>query len=287
MKAPPASSLLVIVLGLLATVTSALGQGTTPISGLPPISLVPPPRDTPSLPPPPQNETTLTLDVGFGIRPVPPARATVPAGDKLRLVAPRLGENLNYIWTKNGRAIAGAPDSNILILGYVTTDDVGTYACLFSTPTTLPQTSQSVILGVGPTNRLLNLSTRTTVAPEQPLTTGFVVSGTASKKLILRAIGPSLAAFGVANPLRAPVLRIYDSSGKLYENSFAYLTVVGAPTYESDLADSLAKTGAFLLPAGTRDVTEMRPFDPGSYTATVTTGDGTTGTVLLEIYEVP
>jgi hypothetical protein len=45
----------------------------------------------------------------------------------------------------------------------------------------------------------------------------------------------------VTNPLRAPVLRIYDAGGKLYEYAYTYPAVVGGPTYESDLADSLAR----------------------------------------------
>ncbi|HEY1107206.1 MAG TPA: hypothetical protein VGE76_01195, partial [Opitutaceae bacterium] len=181
-------------------------------------------------------------------------------------------------------------DSYILTIDHVVSDDAGTYACSFSTLTTRPRPSQTLILGVGPTDRLLNLSTRGVVgaAPDAGLTTGFAVAaGAGGKKLILRAIGPSLAAFGVANPLSRPVLRIYDSSGKLYENSYGYLAVVGGLTYETDLADSLLKAGAFPLPSGTLDVTEMKPFLPGTYTATVTSGDGTPGTVLLEIYEVP
>ena len=245
---------------------------------------------TPSSPSRAQHETSILLDVGFGIRAVPASRVTVPVGEKLRLVAPQVGEGVNYIWTKNGRAISGARDSNVLTLDHVVSADAGVYACLFSTPTTMPQPSQSLILGVGPTDRLLNLSTRGTVGtgPEDGLTTGFVVSASAgSKKIILRAIGPSLGLFGVSNPLRQPVLRIYDANGRLYENGFAYPAVVGGPTYETDLAESLAKTGAFPLPEGARDVVEMKPFEPGSYTATVTSGDGTAGTVLLEIYEVP
>jgi hypothetical protein len=146
------------------------------------------------------------------------------------------------------------------------------------------------VLGVGPTDRLLNLSVRGEVGagPAQGLTAGFVVAAASGgKKLVVRAVGPSLALFGVTDPLRQPVLRIYDGSGKPYENGYAYPAVVGGPNYADDLAGSLAAAGAFPLPAGTRDVVEMKPFVPGSYTATVTSGDGTAGTVLLEIYEVP
>jgi hypothetical protein len=123
---------------------------------------------------------------------------------------------------------------------------------------------------------------------DQGLVTGFVVSATGQgKKLILRAVGPSLSLFGVSGSLRAPVLKIFDSNGQPYENGFVYLAVVGGPTYESDLAESLARTGAFPIPSGAGDAVRMMPFLPGSYTAQVTSGDGSTGAVLLEIYEVP
>jgi hypothetical protein len=232
-------------------------------------------------------ETTLQLDVGFGVRAVPPARVTVPAGEALRIVAPDLGSGFTYIWTRNGQALPVASDRT-LVLPNIRATDAGTYACLFSQPNALPQSSQLLVLGVGPTDRLSNLSTRGIVTADQALIAGFAVSASgAGKKLILRAVGPSLSRFGVANPLRQPVLRIYDQNGRSYENGYAYPAVVGGPTYESDLADSLARTGAFPLPAGTLDVVIMMPFIPGTYTAQVTSGDGTTGAVLLELYEVP
>ncbi len=237
-----------------------------------------------------QPESSIFLDLGFGPRPVAPSRITVPLGEKLRLVVALLPEGTNYTWTRNGQAIPGAPNSHVLTLNYVTTADVGTYTCVYSTPTSPDRSSQSLILGVGGAERLLNLSTRSHVGPgpDQALTTGFVVGGgSQAKKLILRAVGPSLAAFGVPNALRQPVLRIFDSAGRLYTVSYGYTAVVGGLTYDADLADSLLKAGAFPLPTGAGDVVEMRPFEPGTYTATITSGDGTSGIVLLEIYEVP
>lgn len=235
-----------------------------------------------------RGETTIRLDIGFGIRAVPPARVTVPVGETLRVTAPDMGAGFTYIWTKNGRAISSGTD-NFFVINYVTSSDAGSYQCLFSTPTT-QQPSQTLSLGVGPTDRLLNISTRGNVGsgPDQGLVSGFVVeANNAGKKLVLRAVGPSLSLFGVTNPLRAPTLRIFDANGKPYENGYVYPAVVGGPTYETDLAESLARAGAFPLPAGTRDVVMMMPFVPGSYTAQVTSADGSSGAVLLEIYEVP
>ena len=235
-----------------------------------------------------RGETSLRLDVGFGIRAVLPSRVTVPVGETLRVTAPDMGAGVTYIWTKNGRALSGAGE-NVFIIDHVISSDAGTYQCLFSTPTTLPQPSQSLLLGVGPTDRLLNLSTRGNVggAGDQGLVYGLVgKANSARKKLILRAVGPSLALFGITNPLRAPSLRIFAANGRPYEAGYVYPAVVGGPTYESDLAESLARTGAFPIPNGTLDVVTMMPFAPGSYTAQVTSADGTAGAVLLEIYEV-
>lgn len=232
-------------------------------------------------------ETTVTLDVGFGIRAVPPSRVTVPLGERLRVVAPKIGEGFTLVWTRNGTRIPGATDDTLL-LDPVRQEDAGTYACAFSSTLASSLPSQALVLGVGPTERLLNLSTRAEVGPDQPAIGGFVVAaGKQLKKIIVRAVGPSLSLFGVSNPLRAPVLRIYDGQGKIYDNGYAYPAVIGGLTYEKDLADSLSRCGAFPLASDTRDVVVMMPFSAGSYTAQVTSADGTAGTVLLEVYEVP
>jgi hypothetical protein len=231
-------------------------------------------------------ETSVLLDVNFGVRFVPPSRITVPAGETLRVTAPNLGP---LQWRKNGQAIPGATASTLTFASVASTD-AGAYDAIYTDPVMAGRGTQGLVLGVGPTDRLLNLSTRGNVGPggDQGLVSGFVVAaGSQSKKLIIRAVGPSLALFGVTNFLRTPVLRIFDGNGQPYTNGYAYLPVVGGLTYEADLAISLAKTGAFPLPPDTRDVVVMMPFTPGVYTAQITSGDGTSGNVMLEIYEVP
>jgi hypothetical protein len=257
------------VLLLLALLTASIGFAQTAPGGI-------------------AGETAVTLDVGFGIRAVAPSRVSVPTGELLRITAPRISGDVQYIWLKNGRAIPGET-AGTLVINHVVSTDAGNYMCIFSAPNTTPGSSQALILGVGPTDRLLNLSTRAIVGgPNPPLLSGFVVGGGArEKKLIVRAIGPSLSLFGETSPLRAPVLRIFDSTGALYENGFVYPAVVGGPTYESDLADSLARAGAFPVPAGSRDAVQMKPFTAGTYTVQVSSADGSAGSVLLEIYEVP
>ena len=212
--------------------------------------------------PAPTGETLIALDIGNGIRAVPPSRVTVPVGETLRLLGPRF-EAQAVQWLKNGRAIPGAT-TNPLVLPFVTSADAGTYAMTIVNPLALPVPSQSLILGVGPTDRLVNLSLRGDLAAGagRSFATGFVVSGgtSGSKKMIVRAIGPSLALFGVPAPLARPVLRIFDGRGQPYENGYVYLPVVGGLTAEADLADSLAKAGAFPTPAGSADAVLLMPF---------------------------
>ena len=237
----------------------------------------------------PPGETTLLLEVGSGIRPISPSRVTVPTGERVQLVGPEARAGFGYIWTRNNRALPGATDRS-LVLNSVTAAEAGSYACLHSSPTALPVPSQSLVLGVGPVDRLLNISTRAELGAgtEAAVTAGFVVASPGpAKKIIVRAVGPALAQFGVANPLRAPVLRVLDASGRPYENGYVYPAVVGGLTYEQDLADSLARCGAFPIPRGTRDVVLIMPFPAGIYTAQVTSADSGSGSVLVEIYEVP
>lgn len=259
--------------------TSAPATSVAPVPSLPlsvPVSSLPASG--------PAGETALTLDVQNGIRAVQPSRVTVPVGEYLKIQALAMGSTV--AWQRNGQPLTVT--SNPLILPSVTSDDTGIYSA-----STNSLTSQALVLGVGPTTRLLNLSSRGWVqGGSQPFTTGFVVAtnnGSTYKKTIIRAIGPSLVDFGITDYVPRPTIKILDAAGKEYTNSFAYVTVAGGLTYETDLADSLAKCGAFPVPTGAdaNDVTRLMPFRAGSYTIQVGSADGTAGTVLLEIYEVP
>lgn len=210
----------------------------------------------------------------------PPARVSVPTGERLQLRP--LEMNTAGQWYKNEKPMANATDLLLTIPG-ATLDDAGTY--YFQSQDGL--TTQLLRLTVGPEQRLLNLSTRGRVGTgEQTLIVGFVVGGISEKKILLRAVGPSLAKFGVSGFVREPVIAIYDSKGQLYQNDYVYAAVVGIGKAE-DIADATKKTGAFPLLAGSKDAVDVRPFAPGAYTMHITSKDGSDGVVVAEIYEVP
>ena len=75
----------------------------------------------------------------------------------------------------------------------------------------------------------LNLSARGFVSGgDNVLIGGFIISGTEPKTIVLRALGPSLSAFGVPDVLGDPVLSVYDSSHTLVATNDDWQTDIGA-----------------------------------------------------------
>jgi hypothetical protein len=128
--------------------------------------------------------------------------------------------------------------------------------------------------------RFVNISARGTVTPSSPLIGGFVIEGTSAQTVLVRAVGPMLAQFGVSNPLESTQLDIYNQAGVLVASSAAGINATNS-------GSAAALVGAFPLPAGSGDTPLAITLKPGSYTAVVTSPGGGTGTALLEAYEVP
>ena len=132
--------------------------------------------------------------------------------------------------------------------------------------------------------RLTNLSTRGTVSATDSLTAGFVVTG-GPQRVLLRAIGPTLAAIGLpaTTVLRDPKLAVFNSAGaQLAQNN----NWSDAPN-STDQATFRASLGAFALPTASKDAETMLTLSPGAYTILVTSADGTAGTALVEVYTAP
>ncbi|MFM7751070.1 MAG: hypothetical protein ACKPB0_11735, partial [Opitutaceae bacterium] len=111
------------------------------------------------------------------------------------------------------------------------------------------------------------------------LIAGFNISGTGGPKpLLIRAVGPGLAALGVTGTLADPKLEIFDSStAKVAEND----------SWNASLAPVFTSVGAFGLPNGSRDAALVVSLAPGSYTAQVSGVGGLTGDAIIEVYELP
>ena len=126
------------------------------------------------------------------------------------------------------------------------------------------------------TSRQLNISTRETVGTgEDVLIGGFIVSGTTPKKVILRAIGPSLAAAGLTGVLQDPTLEVHDASGA---------TIFTNDNWRETQETEIEATT--IPPNDDRESALVATLDPGAYTAIVQGKNNTTGTALVEAYDL-
>lgn len=124
---------------------------------------------------------------------------------------------------------------------------------------------------------VVNASTRAYVGTgDAVLIPGFVISGTGSLKLLIRAVGPALTALGVSDALADPTITLYRGATALATND----------NWLAADAATMAAVGAFALPAGSRDAAIVTTLPAGSYTAIVSGVGNTTGTALVEIYAV-
>ncbi len=133
-----------------------------------------------------------------------------------------------------------------------------------------------------PGGRLANLSTRGYVGGrDDPLILGFVVRE-GGRRVLVRAIGPTLGTFGVGDVLAAPRLQVVQEGAVVARNQGWDASVEEAAT----VAAVSAALGAFQLPAGSADSALVVWLEPGVYTAVIDGADGGTGLVLGEVYEL-
>jgi uncharacterized delta-60 repeat protein len=126
---------------------------------------------------------------------------------------------------------------------------------------------------------LINLSTRTRVAADNVLLTGFAINGTGERTVLVRAVGPGLTGFGVSGALSAPVLRIYDGAGNALADNSGWAN-------SAVLAQAASMSGAFPLAPGSADAALLVTLAPGTYSIQVLDNSGTGGVALAEVYDV-
>ncbi len=133
-------------------------------------------------------------------------------------------------------------------------------------------------LNAAASSQLINISSRSFVdTGDNVLIGGIIVgpTGSLSSKLLIRAIGPSLASSGISNPLLDPTLELHNKNGVL---------IASNNDWKSTQQAAIQATGA----PPTNDLESAMVVKPalGNYTAIVRGRNGTTGVALIEVYNL-
>jgi hypothetical protein len=128
--------------------------------------------------------------------------------------------------------------------------------------------------------KLVNLSTRFQVGTgDNILITGFVLSGTGFKQVLIRAVGPKLTDYGVTGVLADPQVGVFNSSGT---------QIASNDNWSSTLSATFTALGAFALNPGSKDAALVVTLQAGKlYTVQISGVGNTTGEALAEVYALP
>lgn len=134
-------------------------------------------------------------------------------------------------------------------------------------------------IGASPVGHFTNISTRAFVeAGEKVEIGGFILrSGNGLTPVVVRALGPSLAAKGVVMPLQDPTIDLRDKDGaRLAFND----------NWKDDPSQASEISNVGLAPTNEREAAIFALLPAGEYTAIVTDKNGTFGTAIVELYNL-
>lgn len=195
------------------------------------------------------------------------------------------GNALTSTFTQVGAFALAAPDSRDAAV-YIPSMPAGGYTVQVGGVGAATGTVIAELYDGTPTNdfnattpRLVNVSVLKEISTSGTLTAGFTVGGSASMQVLIRAVGPSLTAFGVGSAMADPQIIVFDVNSR----SVAANDNWGGGTI---LTQAFSSVGAFTFAAGSRDAAVLVFLQPGNYTAQVSGVGGMGGSVLVEVYEV-
>jgi hypothetical protein len=215
-----------------------------------------------------------------------PQSQTVSAGASVTFSVTAFGAGaLSYQWSKDNVPILGATAANFT-LSSAQTRDAGTYT-VHVWNSDGSTTSNSATLSVSASAvavRLVNISTRAYCSSGNGVTIGgFVISGDSPKQVLMRAIGPTLVKHGLPQNevLLDPRMELHKGAPTIASNdnwadnaNAASIATTGTRIGAAPLDENDTKSAALLL-----------TLQPGVYSFIVTGASGSSGIVLVEVYD--
>jgi hypothetical protein len=183
-----------------------------------------------------------------------------------------------------GFGIAVDPTGNAYVAGWTTSRCFPTTAGAFDTTlnqrsgeafiSKISETAQPVALAPCP-SQVANLSTRARVLTgDSALIAGFIITGTNTKPIMIRGLGPSLAALGVPGALQNPILELKNANGVTFLSNDDWITN----------RSEIEETG--IPPTNDLESAMVLGLGPGAYTAVLRGKDNGTGIGVVEVYDL-
>jgi hypothetical protein len=186
------------------------------------------------------------------------ANRTVTSGNAAAWQNPGGGFGFCQSWSRRGATCnidASAPDQLFALNGTIASSQLGNISTR-----AFVQTGDNVMIG------------------------GFIVQGTAPKRVIIRAIGPELTQYGVPNAMADPTLELHNGAGALIGSNDTWRQTIIGGIIQGDQVQDIMNSG--LSPGDVRESAIVAELPPGSYTAIVRGVNNTTGVALVEVYNL-
>ena len=189
---------------------------------------------------------------------------------------------------QGGQQVVAVMNSIVSNQEVLSSDDIAGGQFLYGAPVALPTPTPTPVPTPTPTpnptptpgtpaSHLANISTRMKVGVGQNvLIGGFIIQGTQAKQLIMRAIGPSLAANGITGAISDPTLELHNSAGGVVASNDDW--------QDGPQASQIQNLG--FAPGSRAESAMMVTLSPGSYTAIVSGYNSAQGIGLIEAYEM-
>jgi hypothetical protein len=199
------------------------------------------------------------------------ATAGEPLRDPVRFVYERTGDDTAEV----SEPATDSTDAVVIGMTFTSATE-GTFTATYDRTPAATQTGTFVLAAIPNPAPLVNMSTRLRITAGGVAFPGFVIGGNVPRRVLLRAVGPELATYGVTLPIADPMVSVWKGSERIAMNDDW-----------SDLEELFEQVGAFPLPEGSKDAAIVVTLEPGAYTAMVEGASAAdAGEVLVETYFV-